>query len=151
MSHQTTPAPNDLITSHMSTIQGLISRFAGNSANCKNMCLTLVSAILALLSANKDPQTFKIAYSVLFLMAWMDAYYLGKERTAVDLSKDAAKKIQTGVFTYEDVYKFTLGDRGWKPIWNAFKAMLSHSIWPFYGGLLVCLLVMQWYFAFLPE
>ncbi len=151
MSHQTTPAPNELITAHMATVQGLISRFAGNSANCKNMCLTLVAAILALLSANKEPQTLNIAYCILFLMAWMDAYYLGMERTAVEHSREAAKKIQTGTFTYADVYKIAIGGRGWKPIWNAFSAMLSHSIWPFYGGLLACLLAIQWYFAFLPK
>jgi hypothetical protein len=151
MSHQTTPAPNDLITAHMTTIQGLISRFAGNSANCKNMCLTLVAAVLALMSSNKEPQTLKIAYSILLLMAWMDAYYLGLELTAVELSKEAAKKIQTGTFTYADVYKIAIGGRGWTPIWNALKAMVSHSIWPFYGGIFACLLFVQWYFAFLPK
>lgn len=151
MEHKEKVAPNDLITAHMSTIQGLITRFAGNSANCKNMCLTLIAAILALLSSNKDPQTLKIAYSVLLLMAWMDGYYLGMERTAVELSRASAKKIQSGTFTYDDVYKIAIGGRGWQPIWHACKALLSHSIWPFYGGLLICLVVIQWYFANVPK
>ena len=99
---------NDLITAHMSTIQGIITRFAGNSANCKNMCLTLIAAVLALMSSNKEPQTLKIAYGVLFLMAWMDAYYLYMERTAVNLSRASAEKIQKGTFAFGDLYKMML-------------------------------------------
>lgn len=143
--------PNDLIISHMSTIQGVITRFAGHSANCKTMCLTLVAAILALLAANHEPQTLIIAYIVLALMAWLDAYYLSMERTAVDLSKISAEKIQKGTFTYNDLYKISIGGKGWKAIWNAFKAFDSHSIYPFYGGLFACLLTVQWYFAYFPK
>jgi len=149
MANETKPS-NDLMIAHMSTIQGVVTRFAGNSANCKNMCLTLIAAILALLSTNKETQTLKIAYAVLLLMAWMDAYYLYMERTAVNLSRDSATKIQSGIFAYGDLYKITIGGRGWKPIWGAFKAMTSHSLWPFYGVLLTCLVVIQWYFAYFP-
>jgi hypothetical protein len=138
---------NDLIIDHMATLQGIITRFATNSANCKTMCLTLIAAILALLAANKEPQTLKIAYSVLILMTWMDAYYLSMERTAVDLSKASSLKIQTGTFTNADLYKIAIGGKGLKAFLIAFKAFFSHSIWPFYGVLLACVLVIQWYFA----
>jgi hypothetical protein len=146
----TTPITNDLIIAHMSTIQGLITRFAGNSANCKTMCLTIIAAILALLAANKEPQTLKVAYFVLFLLAWLDAYYLGLERTAVALSRTSAKKIQSQTFAYTDLFHIAIGGRGWAPIWNAFRAMFSHSIWPFYGGILGCIVVIHWYFARIP-
>lgn len=145
--HQTKTPTNDLIIAHMATIQGLITRFAGNSATCKNMCLTLVAAILALLTANKDPQTLKIAYTITGLMAWMDAYYLSMERTAINLSKACAKKIQNGTFFVADLYLIAIGGKGWKAFKGAFGALSSHSIWPFYGVLIACLLVIQCYFS----
>jgi hypothetical protein len=145
--HQTKSATNDLIIAHMATIQGVITRFAGNSANCKTMCLTLVAAVLALLTANKDPQTLKIAYTITVLMAWMDAYYLSMERTAVELSKNCAKKIQNGTFTNSDLYHIIIGGKGWFAFKGAFSALTSHSIWPFYGVLFACLGVIQFYFS----
>jgi glucan phosphoethanolaminetransferase (alkaline phosphatase superfamily) len=145
--YQTKPASNDLIIAHMATIQGLITRFAGNSAACKNMCLTLVAAILALLTANKDPQTLKIAYTVTGLMAWMDAYYLSMERMVVELSKECSKKIQTGAFANKDLYDIRIGRKYINTFTAAFSAFTSHSIWPFYGGLFACLLVIQFYFS----
>lgn len=138
---------NDLIIAHMSTIQGIITRFASNSAACKNMCLTLVAAVLALLAANKEPQTLKIGYIVVSLMAWMDAYYLHLERLAVELSKKYAAKIQKGEFAQSDLFKVGINTRGLLTLWGAFKCLLSHSIWPFYGVLTACLVMIQWYFA----
>jgi len=147
----TTNLSNDLIIAHMETIQGLITRFSGNSAACKNMCITLVAALLALLTANKEPQTLKIAFIIIGLMAWMDAYYLSMERMAVELSKKYADKIQNGNFAYKDLYKISIGGRGLAAIGRAFSALSSHSIWPFYLGLFASLLVIQWYFANIPH
>lgn len=141
---------SDLIIAHMATLQGMISRFSTNSANCKTMCLTLIAAILALLASNKEPQTLKIAYTILVLMAWLDAYYLSMERAIADLSKDYSKKIQNGTFTNGDLYKIIINGRGIKAILNAFTALISPSIWPFYGILLVCIVIVQWYFARIP-
>jgi hypothetical protein len=106
--HQTEPASNDLVIAHMTTIQGLITRFPGNSASCKNMCLALV---------------------------------------AVQLSKDSAVKIQQGTFIDNDLYKLVIGGRGRGDIGRAFLTLKSHSIWPFYGVLFVCLFVIQYYFS----
>jgi hypothetical protein len=153
----TTPSPffiekpsDDLIISHMNTLQGIITRFSMQSSNCKTLCLTLVAAILALLAANKEPQTLKIAYSVLGLMTWMDAYYLSMERTAVNLSNLCSHKIQNGSFTNADVYNIIIGGKGMNALLNACKAIISHSIWPFYGILLGSILAIQWYFSIIP-
>lgn len=145
--HQAKKPANDLIIAHMATVQGIITRFAGNSAACKNMCLTLVAAVLALLTANKDPQTLKIAYTITGLMAWMDAYYLSMERTAVKLSKESAEKIQNGTFTNANLYHIAIGGKGWDAFNGAFGALTSHSIWPFYGILFACICVIQSYFS----
>ncbi len=132
---------DELIIAHMSTIQGIITRFATNSANCKALTLAVIAALAAVYANTKDPQTLYVAYPVLILLAWLDAFYLSMERTAVNLSRASAAKIQSGNFAYPDLYKISIGGRGWPAIKKAFGAMTSHSIYPFYGVLLLCLVM----------
>ena len=46
---------NSAVQAHISMLQGIINRMAGNSANCKNWTVTLVAAMLVLL-VDKDMQ-----------------------------------------------------------------------------------------------
>ena len=54
---------------HLSIMQGVIGRMAGNSASCKTWCITLVAAVLVVVARGGDPDYSLIALvpAILFL------------------------------------------------------------------------------------
>jgi hypothetical protein len=50
------PADSPAATTHITLLQGIITRLANNSASCKTWCLTLVAALLSLSGAAHLPQ-----------------------------------------------------------------------------------------------
>jgi TIR domain len=132
------PIPEQEIK-HMEMIQGVINRFAGNSAKCKEMCITITSAILVLATTNKTPDTLLIALGAIVLFWFLDSYYLGLERTAVRLSIASQEKIANNTFSYSDLYKIPIGGKGIEGFLKALNGFKSWSTTPVYllmlGGL----------------
>ena len=71
---------NSAIQNHINILQDIISRMAGNSANCKTWAITIISAIAVLLIDKSKTSVFYIAYIPLTIFFLLDSYYLGLER-----------------------------------------------------------------------
>lgn len=121
------------VQSHISMLQGIINRMAGNSANCKNWTITLVAAMLVLL-VDKDLQ-IPFAWLCLIplgLLYLLDCYYLGLERLCIASQNHFLESINNDEAYTEKLYKIEeLKDKR-KQICNTFEAMKSVSTTPFY-------------------
>ena len=69
------------------TLQGIISRMASNSANCKTWMVTLIAAIVALTDICLL-QKFYLCEGIIGLMFIIDCYYLGQERRFITIQND---------------------------------------------------------------
>ena len=129
------------VQSHISMLQGIINRMAGNSANCKNWTITLVAAMLVLL-VDKEMQ-LPNAWLCLIpvgLFYLLDCYYLGLERVMIKSQKDFLDKLSKDENYVDQIYRVgALGGR-YTQLSNTIKAMCSPSTTPFY--LIVALVIL---------
>ena len=65
---------------HLSIMQDVIRRMAGNSASCKNWCIVLVAAMLVLVARTEQPDYALLALLPTALFLFLDAYYLALEQ-----------------------------------------------------------------------
>jgi hypothetical protein len=63
------------VQTHLSLLQGVINRMAGNSATCKTLCATLVSTVGAISYAGDSPGGMWIAVIPILLFFYLDAMY----------------------------------------------------------------------------
>ena len=129
------------VQAHISMLQGIINRMAGNSANCKNWTVTLVAAMLVLL-VDKEMQLPNACLCLIpvGLLYLLDCYYLGLERAMIKSQKDFLDKLSKDENYVDQIYRVgTLGGR-YAQLCNTIKAMCSPSTTPFY--LIVALVVL---------
>ena len=69
------------IQSHLTMLQSIIQRMAGNAASCKTWCITLVSAIVVAVADKGHPQLLWIALLPIPVFAALDVYYLALEKS----------------------------------------------------------------------
>ncbi len=117
---------------HLSLVQGVINRLAGNSFALKGWSVTLVSALLAL--AAKDADLWLVAVALLpALTFWgLDGYFLAQERLFRVLYVrliDPEDAVPAFSMTTE-----SLTAQGWR------KALFSRTLGLFHGTVLVVLL-----------
>ena len=129
------------VQAHISMLQGIINRMAGNSANCKNWTVTLVAAMLVLL-VDKEMQ-LPNAWLCLIpvgLFYLLDCYYLGLERVMIKSQKNFLDKLSKDENYVDQIYRVgALGGR-YTQLSNTIKAMCSPSTTPFY--LIVALVIL---------
>ena len=129
------------VKAHISMLQGIINRMAGNSANCKNWTITLVAAMLVLL-VDKEMQ-LPNAWLCLIpvgLFYLLDCYYLGLERVMIKSQKNFLDKLSKDENYVDQIYRVgALGGR-YTQLCNTTKAMCSPSTTPFY--LIVALVIL---------
>jgi len=65
---------------HLSLIQGVVNRLAGNSFALKGWSVTLVSALLALAAKDADARLVAIALLPALTFWGLDGYFLAQER-----------------------------------------------------------------------
>lgn len=127
---------------HITTLQNIIQRMASNSANCKTWCITIVSAMLALLiDKDKLDYYFFIAIPIV-IFAFLDAYYLHLERTfrhSYDRFVDSINSVQ---FDYLQVFKISSAKFN---CCKKLEVLLSPSIWLFYGIFFVLIIFFKFY------
>lgn len=132
---------NSAVQSHISMLQGIINRMAGNSANCKNWTVTLVAAMLVLL-VDKEMQLSNawLCLIPVGLFYLLDCYYLGLERITIKIQKDFLDNLLDDTEYVAQIYKVVdLGNRC-AQFCNTVKAIFSPSTMPFY--LIVALVVL---------
>ncbi|WP_374368575.1 hypothetical protein [Dongia sp.] len=133
------PANDPAVTSHISLLQAIINRLANNSASCKTWCLTLVSALLSLSGATKNPAIATAALIPVVIFCFVDVMYLAQEKAYRALYNDVVTAIRNGSYGPGRVFD-AKATRTSGHIWAALQ---SWSIWPIYGGLIAAYILAQ--------
>lgn len=132
-------AESDAVRAHLSILQAVIQRMAGNSASCKTWCVLMV-VVMLLLSARKD---MPLAFIPAVLFLFLDTYYLALERAFRGSYNAFVGKLHKGEVALSDLY--VVRPRG--RIGRRFARSLgSSAIWPFYS-VLVILIGLVWKLA----
>jgi hypothetical protein len=131
------PAESPAVVAHLNMLQGIITRLAGNSAQCKTWCITIVSAIVAFAGAIKDQRVVAVAIVPIVIFGFLDAAYLANERAYRDLYNVIAAKIRDGRYRLSDAFALTAP----ASVGRYFGALGSWSVWPVYLGLIVAYLL----------
>ena len=132
-------AESEAVRAHLSILQAVIQRMAGNSASCKMWCVLMV-VVMLLLSARKD---MPLAFIPAVLFLFLDTYYLALERAFRGSYNAFVGKLHKGEVALSDLY--VVRPRG--QIGRQFARSLgSSAIWPFYN-VLVILIWLVWKLA----
>ncbi len=131
-------ANSEAVRTHLTILQDVIGRMAGNSASCKNWCILLVAAILVLVARTDAPAFALLALIPTVLFMFLDAYYLALEQVFRQSYDAFVTKLHDGAVTLVDLYVV-------KPGRSIGRQMLvslrSTSVWPFYLALVVAILL----------
>jgi len=129
------------VQSSLTILQDVIARMAGNSANAKSWCVALVSAILVLLADRASPDLVWMAIMPIIIFCMLDAYYLAMEKDFRNRYNELVKKLHAGVATVDDL--FVIIPPGQSPLStsNAWRALKSFSVLPFYVTQVIVLLI----------
>ena len=136
-------AESDAVRAHLSILQAIIQRMAGNSVSCKTQCIvTLGAALLVLVRAGLSDHAW-IVFMPGFLFLFLDMHYLALER-AFRGSYDAfVGKLHKGEVALSDLYVVKRDRIAW---WFVLQNLLSFAILPFYGALFI-MIALVWKFA----
>lgn len=83
------------VLAYIEQLQGIISRMAANSANCKVSAVAVIAAVLALSDYNGTERCL-IASIPTFLFLLTDSYYLGLERRFKRICNTFISEIKAG-------------------------------------------------------
>lgn len=129
---------------HISILQGIINRMANNSANCKTWSITIVAAMLILITDNDLCNTdFWICYIPVSLFFFIDCYYLGLERSFIKEQQQFVTDINEGLDCSEMIFtcKGTSGFRN--QLVSTCNSIISFSTLPFYGLMIVFIYILS--------
>ncbi len=119
------------VHNYLTILQGVISRMAANSANCKTWCVSLVSAILVLIADKGKPDYAFIAMIPVALFCLLDAYYLAQERAFRDIYKEFVTKLTEDRAKVEDLFSLIPNPRQ-SMFQSLRKSFASFAVYPFY-------------------
>ena len=140
-------ANSEAVRTHLTILQDVIRRMAGNSASCKNWCIVLVAAILVLVARTAAPAYALLALIPAVLFLFLDAYYLALEQAFRRSYESFVDRLHAGAVTLADLYVVKPG----RPIGRQMIVSLrSTSVWPFYVALAVSILLVWLLGYFLP-
>ena len=122
------------VHAHLSILQDIIVRMAGNSASCKTWCITIVSAILVVVAGQERGELARITLVPIVLFLALDAYYLGLEKAFRASYIAFLRKLHSGEASPEDLYLVESEERQSA---HQFEALKSFSVWGFYVTLIV--------------
>ena len=122
--------PNDAaVRAHLSILQDVIRRMAGNSASCKNWCVVLVAAMLVLVARASAPGYALLALLPILLFWILDAYYLALEQAFRCSYNDFVRKLHNSEVALTDLYIVRPGRPVGRQLWVSLR---STAVWPFY-------------------
>ena len=118
------------VQTHLTIMQGVITRMAENSRSCKVWCVTLVAAVLVLVARTGEPRHALIALIPTLLFLFLDAYYLALERAFIASQNAFVDKLHKGGLAAAAVYKVAPTGMGLPLVLRCLFG--SVSILPFY-------------------
>ncbi len=130
MAEQSNLSPESpAVRTHVTIMQGVIQRMAENSGSCKIWCITIVAAVLVLVSRTENPDHALIALVPAFLFLILDIYYLALEQSFRNSYNVFVETLHKGQLPASALYDVKPTSSIWRHTW---KSMRSFSIWPFY-------------------
>lgn len=129
------------VQTHLQMYQAIIARMASNSGSVKTWCVTLVAALLVLISDAKLEASIYIVFVPIILFFALDVYYLVMEKRFRAAYNEFVKRLhQKDEAVSNDLFKIKPDKEVSQLI---LKSITSIAIWPFYGlvSLLVIVLV----------
>ncbi len=139
------PDPNVTVTAiqiHSVALNRVAGQHIANGFRCKAGALVGVLGILFLGSAKAQLAVLPWVGGVLLVLAMGDACHVALGRRARAACDAFMRKLPLNggnVPKAEDWLMLPEEERGWKQVGPAMRAMLSLSVWPFYGALLALL------------
>lgn len=125
------------IQTHLEILQRIIERMASNSASSKTWCITIVSAIMVVVTEKGSAKAAVLAATPAIIFMFLDAYYLGLEKGFIGAYRTFVSKLHRGTIVPGDLYHVA-------PEGNVFirsiQSLISFSVWGFYGGFLILIL-----------
>jgi hypothetical protein len=131
------------VQSYLTILQSVISRMAANSAACKTWCITLVSVVIVIIADKGKPNYIWISIVPVAPFLVLDSYYLSLECQFRSIYNDFIRKLHADTATVEDVFYVNPKSGICATSLPILKAMVSMSIWPFYGLLALMLLIVR--------
>lgn len=124
------------VQKHVDILQGIISRMAWGSRSSKTWCITVVAAILVVVTGNHAPGYaavwLALAPTVMFCL--MDAYYLGLEKHFRKEYDAFLEKLRRKELAADDLYAVKSDGS----VFCHIRAGIgSLSVWPFYALIVV--------------
>lgn len=127
------------VQSYLNILQGIITRMATNSANCKTWCISLVSAILVVIADKNKPNYALIALVPIVLFCLLDSYYLALERSFRKIYEKFIENLHKQNVQTNEIFVLKLPTEiNSNLVWQSIK---SFSVWPFYLVLLVTVII----------
>jgi hypothetical protein len=122
---------------HMEMVQGVVSRMAQNSSANKGWAVALVSGLYALAAAGSNVKFAYVAYLPSVMFWYLDAYYLRQERLFRKLYDHVRG-------TADDKVDYSMNTQPFAAAVDSLpKVMLSGTLAPFYGVLLITTVVVS--------
>jgi len=131
------PAESTAVTAHLNILQAIITRLAGNSAQCKTWCVAIVSALFGLAGATKSGRIAVAAIIPILVFGFVDAAYLANEKAYRDLYNRLVARIRGNSYGLADFGDLRAPAGAGHYIW----ALTSWPVWPVYLGLIVAYVV----------
>ena len=122
------------VQSHLQIMQSVIQRMASNSTSCKAWCITIVSAVLVLISDKNEPELAWLALFPSFLFLALDAYYLALEMAFRASYNEFIKKLHSNSLFSDDLYSIMPKGNMSK---HQIESIKSFSVWGFYSALII--------------
>lgn len=127
---------------HLTMVQGIIERMSSNSTACKAWCITIVSALLVLLTDRDNSNYVLITSLPIILFFFLDTYYLSLEKRFRKSHNSFIDKLHSGKLNVKDLYAITPEEKAVK---SFFHSVISLSIWTFYLSLVVLVFLIRYF------
>lgn len=143
------------IQAHVMMLQNIVGRMSGNSAKCKQWCVTTETALLALVYNNNIQSHSTLLVTIpIILFCFLDCYYLGIERSVIYRQNDFMKHVQDNdiAFIREKIFRASWRETPTIGVWftkignqllATLKAFFSLSTAFFYIALCILALVIS--------
>lgn len=133
---------SQIIGTHLSILQNIIQRMAGNSSSVKTWCVTLVSALIVVVIDKGKMDYLSVTIFPILLFFLLDTYYLALERGLRNSYSTFVKRLlHEDIAFISDLYEIK-PEGGLKKLF--FLAIFSASIWPFYLTLVGLIFVIKY-------
>ena len=134
-------AESSAVQAHLAMMQDVITRMADNSRSCKLWCVTLVSAMLVLMSRSDESWYALVALVPTVFFGGLDIYYLSLEQRFRNSYNDFVVRLHQGTLDPSRLFKI---DASGSKVTHAWRSARSWAVWPFYLGIWVVVLVVLW-------